>query len=152
MSRPFRLLQVDHTGITVRDLDASLAFWCEVLGFELLYRAHRAGDFAAGVVGVPGAEILIAVVQGFGHKIELLQYLAPADRAAHAPRPCDLGSLHLCFIVDDLDAARETLAARSWTMDGTPRVMEGGTRPGARLVYLRDPDGTTIELVQLAAA
>ena len=152
MSRAFRLLQVDHTGITVRDLDASLAFWCDVMGFALLYRAHRTGVFAAGVVGVPGAEILIAVVEGFGHKLELLQYLAPADRAAYAPRPCDLGSLHLCFVVDDLDAAQDALAARSWTVGGAPQIMDGGSRPGARLVYLRDPDGTTIELVQTATA
>lgn len=148
MSRPFRLLKVDHTGITVRDLEASLAFWCDVLGFERLHRARREGNFASGVTGVVGADILIAVVAGFGHKIELLQYVAPADRVAFAPRPCDVGSLHLAFDVDDLDAALETLEARGWLVDGAPQAIEGGSRDGTRLVYIRDPDGTTIELMQ----
>lgn len=148
MNAPLRLLRVDHTGITVRDIEASLAFWCDVLGFDLLHRARREGQFASGVTGVAGADILIAVVEGFGHKIELLQYLAPEERAAYAPRPCDVGSLHLAFDVVDLDEALETLAARGCRPDGTPQAIEGGSRAGTRLVYLRDPDGTTIELMQ----
>ena len=77
---PFRVIAADHTGITVTNIERSLAFWRDVLGFELSHRAHHAGDLASKVTGVPGAEILIAVLKAPGHKIELLEYLAPADR------------------------------------------------------------------------
>ena len=56
------------------------------------------------ITGVPGAEISIAVLKGYGHKIELLEYLAPSDRKQVALRPCDVGSVHVAFTVDDLDA------------------------------------------------
>ena len=144
----FSILASHHTGITVRDMDASLAFWRNVMGFPLLYRATRVGRFAAEVTGVPLAEIDIAVLQAPGHKIELLHYRAPADRAHLRPRPCDLGSLHLAFDVDDLDAAVAAVSAHDWVMAGEPQVVEGGSRAGTRLVYLSDPDGTTIELMQ----
>jgi catechol 2,3-dioxygenase-like lactoylglutathione lyase family enzyme len=148
MTIPFKILQADHTGITVRDLDASLAFWHDVLGFKLMYRARRSGAFAEQVTGVPGAEIEIAVLLAPGHKIELLHYLAPADRAHLKPRPCDVGSLHLALDVDDLDGAVRHIATVGWSAAGTPQTIEGGARNGTRVVYLRDPDGTTIELMQ----
>ena len=57
MSAPFKILQAHHTGVTVRDIDASLAFFVGVLGFTLQYRARRTGSFAEEVTGVPEAEI-----------------------------------------------------------------------------------------------
>lgn len=148
MSRPFHLLGVDHTGITVRDLEAAIDLWCGCLGFELLYRGRRDGTFATQVTGVPGADILIAVLQGPGHRIELLQYAAPTDRDTLRPRPCDLGSVHVALYVDDLDTAAEALVARGWVRAGTPQTIDVGPTAGKRLVYLADAEGTTIELMQ----
>ena len=148
MSTPFKILQADHTGITVRDLEASLAFWQDVLGFRLQYRARRTGSFAEEVTGVPEAEIEIAVLLAPGHHIELLQYLAPGDRQHLRPRACDVGSLHIAFHVDDLDAALAHIAAHGWAPVGCPQTIAGGARAGTRVVYIRDPDGTTLELMQ----
>jgi len=77
---PFRILAAAHTGITVSNLERSLAFWRDVLGFQLSHRAHQMDELAAEITGVPGAEILIAVVKAPGHKIELLEYRAPENR------------------------------------------------------------------------
>ena len=77
---PFRIIAADHTGFTVSNLERSLAFWQDVLGFELSHRAHQTGDLASEITGVPGAEISIAVLKAPGHKIELLEYHAPPDR------------------------------------------------------------------------
>ena len=148
MSASFKILQSDHTGITVRDLEASLAFWQGVLGLRLLYRARRTGCFAEAVTGVPEAEIEIAVLLAPGHKIELLQYYAPNERQHLKPRSCDIGSVHVAFDVDDIEAAIAAIAASGWTAVGQPQVIAGGTRSGTRVVYVRDPDGSTIELMQ----
>ena len=56
---PFRILAADHTGITVSDIERSLAFWRDVLGFELSHRAHQKGELAEQITGVFGAEILM---------------------------------------------------------------------------------------------
>jgi glyoxylase I family protein len=144
----FRIIAADHTGITVADLERSLAFWRDVLGFELSHRPHQTGELASEITGVPGAEISIAVLKGYGHKIELLEYLAPPERQRMEPRPCDVGSVHVAFTVDDLDAVLSTIAASGWKAVGHPQTLKSGPNAGKRVVYVRDPDGTTIEFMQ----
>jgi catechol 2,3-dioxygenase-like lactoylglutathione lyase family enzyme len=145
---PFQIIAADHTGITVSNLERSLAFWRDVLGFQLSHRPHQAGDLASEITGVPGAEISIAVLKGYGHKIELLEYLAPQDRKRVALRPCDIGSVHVAFRVDNLDAVLATIAASGWSAVGQPQTLTAGPNTGKRVVYVRDPDGTTIEFMQ----
>jgi catechol 2,3-dioxygenase-like lactoylglutathione lyase family enzyme len=142
------VITADHTGITVSNLEQSLAFWRDVLGFELSHRAHHRGELASEVTGVPGAEILIAVLKGFGHKIELLEYLAPAGRKHVQAQPCDVGSVHVAFTVKDLDAVLRMMAASQWKPAGEPQTLKSGPNAGKRVIYVRDPDGTTIELMQ----
>jgi catechol 2,3-dioxygenase-like lactoylglutathione lyase family enzyme len=149
---PFRVLATDHTGFTVANIDRSLAFWRDVLGFELSHRAHHTGELAGEVTGVPGAEISIAVLKAPGHRIELLEYLAPADRKRGDLKPCDVGSVHVALTVDNLDAVLNTIAASGWRAAGKPQILKTGPNAGKRIVYVRDPDGTTIEFMQLPSA
>jgi glyoxylase I family protein len=148
----FKILAADHTGITVSDLERSLEFWCDVLGFELSHRAHQKGELAEKITGVAGAEILIAVVKAPGHKIELLEYRAPADRKKLDARPCDVGSVHVALIVDNLGMVLEKIAASGWKAAGKPQTLTVGPNAGKRVIYVRDPDGTTIEFMQMPAS
>lgn len=145
----FHIISADHTGITVSNLERSLAFWRDVLGFELSHTAHQTGELAEEITGVAGAEIKLAVLKApGGHKIELLEYLAPPDRKQVAVRPCEVGSLHVALIVNDLDAVLERIAASGWKPAGKPQTLKTGPNAGKRVVYVRDPDGTTIEFMQ----
>ena len=147
-NKPFRIISADHTGITVANLERSLSFWRDVLGFELSHRPHQTGNLASEITGVPGAEISIAVLKGYGHKVELLEYLAPADRKRANLRPCDVGSVHVALTVDNLDAVLEKIAASGWRAAGKPQTLKSGPNAGKRVVYVHDPDGTTIEFMQ----
>jgi catechol 2,3-dioxygenase-like lactoylglutathione lyase family enzyme len=149
----FRILAADHTGITVSDVERSLLFWRDVLGFELSHRAHQTGELAEQITGVAGAEILIAVVKAPGHKIELLEYRAPADRRNQSDlRSCDLGHVHVALTVDNLDDVLETIAASGWKAAGSPQTLTAGPNAGKRVIYVRDPDGTTIEFMQVGGS
>jgi glyoxylase I family protein len=148
MSTAFQIIATDHTGFTVANIDRSLAFWQDVLGFALSHRAHHTGDLASEVTGVPGAEITIAVLKAPGHRIELLEYHAPSDRKHVDLRPCDIGSSHVAFTVDDLDAVLDAIAASGWKAAGKPQTLQSGPNAGKRVIYVRDPDGTTIEFMQ----
>ena len=147
----FKVLAADHTGITVSNLERSLAFWRDVLGFELSHTAHQTGAMAKEITGVAGAEIKLGVLRApGGHKIELLEYLAPPDRKRHVDlRPCDIGSVHVALLVDDLDAVLDRIAASGWIAAGEPQTLTSGPNAGKRVVYVRDPDGTTIEFMEM---
>src|SRR5437660_8116555 len=148
---PFRVLAADHTGITVSNLERALAFWRDVLGFELSHTAHQTGELAREITGVAGAEIKLAVLRApGGHKIELLEYVAPPDRKKDVDlRPCDVGSVHVALLVDDLDAVLEKISASGWKSAGKPQTLTIGPNAGKRVVYVRDPDGTTIEFMEM---
>jgi catechol 2,3-dioxygenase-like lactoylglutathione lyase family enzyme len=147
----FRITAADHTGITVSNLERSLHFWQNVLGFEFSHRAHQSGEMASEITGVTSAEIKLAVVKApGGHKIELLEYLAPPDRKQHVDlRPCDVGSVHVALAVDNLDAVLEKIAASGWKAAGKPQTLKTGPNADKRVVYVRDPDGTTVEFMQM---
>lgn len=147
----FRIIAADHTGITVSNLERSLAFWRDVLGFEFSHSTHQKGEIAEQITGVKGAELKLAVVKTpSGHKIELLEYLAPADRKKDSDlRPCDVGHVHVALVVDDLDAVLEKIAASGWKAAGEPQSLTSGPNAGKRVIYVRDPDGTTIEFMQM---
>jgi len=145
-----RILAADHTGITVSNLERSLKFWRDVLGFELSHTAHQTGEMANEITGVQGAEIKLAVVKApGGHKIELLEYLAPVERKWNVNlRPCDVGFVHVALIVDDLDAILSAINASGWKAAGKPQTLRSGPNAGKQVVYVRDPDGITIEFMQ----
>jgi len=148
----FRIIAADHTGITVSNLERSLVFWRDVLGFEYSHSAHQSGEMAEQITGVKGAELKLAVVKSpSGHKIELLEYLSPPGRKKDLDlQPCDVGHVHVALTVENLAALLETIEASGWKAPGKPQTLKTGPNAGKRVVYVRDPDGTTIEFMQLA--
>jgi catechol 2,3-dioxygenase-like lactoylglutathione lyase family enzyme len=147
----FRIIGADHTGITVSNLESSLMFWRDVLGFEFSHNTHQSGEIAEQITGVKGAELKLAVVKTpGGHKIELLEYLAPAHRKQRAEcRPCDVGHVHVALTVENLEPLLGKIAMSGWKAAGKPQTLQSGPNAGKRVIYVRDPDGMTIEFMEL---
>jgi lactoylglutathione lyase len=146
--------RLDHTGFTVSDLDRSVAFYRDLLGCEVLATQEKQGGYLAAIVGYPDAHVRMAHlrVPGSAHVIELFQYLAPPGGKAEV-EPRNVGSSHLSFIVDDLAALYDSLVARGVTSFVSPPVeVDTGINRGGRALYLRDPDGITVELFQPPSA
>lgn len=144
----FTISATNHTSFTVSDLDRSLAFFCDVLGFELLNRSRRDPEFIARVVAIPGADIEVAYVQAPGHRIELIEYSGPEGRRHLDSRPCDTGFAHVAFDVDDIDAAILASKAVGVYALGPVQDLDRGPNSGGRVVYTRDADGITVEFIQ----
>jgi catechol 2,3-dioxygenase-like lactoylglutathione lyase family enzyme len=88
----FKVLATNHTSFTVSDLDRSVAFFRDVLGFEVTSKAPRNPDVVSRVTGIPGTRMMIAYVRGAGHSLELIQYLGPEEgRGRVRALPCDKG-------------------------------------------------------------
>lgn len=144
----FRILGTNHTSFTVSDLDRTLAFFGEGLGFAVTSRAPRSKDAIETITGVDGAAVMIAYVQGPGHRLEFIEYRGPADRERVKPRPCDVGFAHVAYDVDDIDAAIAMAARYDVHPINPPFVVDDGPNRGGKAAYLRDPDGITVEFIQ----
>jgi catechol 2,3-dioxygenase-like lactoylglutathione lyase family enzyme len=146
---PLRITATAHTGVTVSDIDRSIAFYRDVLGFPVSDKIDCRGKLFAQVTGVPGAEIVIAYVEAPGHTLELLQYTSPADRGRATGRPCDPGALHLAFRVKDIESVIDAVKNAEVVPVSPlmPEVTEGPAK-GLKAVYTRDPDGVVIEFME----
>ena len=106
---------------------------------------------AEEITGVKGAELKLAVVKApGGHKIELLEYLAPGNHEKdNHLRPCDVGHVHIALTVENLQPLLENIAASGWNAAGKPQTLTKGPNAGKRIIYVRDADGTTIEFMEV---
>jgi glyoxylase I family protein len=138
----------NHTGITVADIDGAIAFWRDVMGFDVSPKRRRGGPIFERITGVPGAEIDIAYVSVPGHTIELLSFASPADQVRSKLRPCDPGFVHFCFTVDDIDAVVRAVKLGGFEPVDEIQTVIDGPRKGARAIYTRSPDGVFIEFIQ----
>jgi catechol 2,3-dioxygenase-like lactoylglutathione lyase family enzyme len=146
---------IHHTGYTVSDLDRSLDFYVGKLGCEVVATQEKKGGYLAAIVGYPDAHVRMAHLRapgGGAHVIELFEYLSPqGERAEVAPR--NVGASHVCFLVDDLPGVYEELRAKGVdTFVSPPVEVDTGINRGGYGLYLRDPDGITIELFQPPAS
>ena len=135
-------------GICVADLERSLRFYCDGLGFSERGRLDVAGPEASTLLGLPDAKLRAVYLERDGTRIELLWFAAPSAAAAPpAPRPVNQpGLTHLSFRVADLDATLAALTAAGGVALPETRIHNPAFRSGA--VFLTDPDGTRIELVE----
>ena len=140
---------VHHIGVTVADMDRAVAFWERLLGSPARGRAMLDGPNVGTMVGYPGVRIERSWVDlPGGVALELLQYL-DRDEAPYDPGTAHPGNVHVCLHVDDMDGARaHAVESGARPVSDHPIDVAAGPLAGARLQYLRDPDGVTIELFQ----
>lgn len=145
---------IDHIGITVPDLEEAEAFFVDVLGCEVVYRAtppidESVRDWMAQNLGVhPDSTMrLVKMRCGPTTNVELLDYDDPTQTHEH-PKNSDAGATHLCFQVGDMDAAVSYLdAIEGVEIQGEPRTAKEGPEEGQTFVYFRAPWGLQLELI-----
>jgi catechol 2,3-dioxygenase-like lactoylglutathione lyase family enzyme len=138
-----------HTGLTISDLDRSLRFWRDAMGMTVVVDQEKKGGYLEAIVGEPGAHVrMVHLAFGdTGPRIELFEYITPAG-GRHVSRPADVGFGHVCVACDDLEERLDRLVAAGGTPLSGPVEIDTGANRGGRGVYLRDPDGHMVELLE----
>ncbi|SDU63397.1 VOC family protein [Jiangella alkaliphila] len=139
--------QIHHLGLTVGDVDRSVEFYTTLFGMEETTRGVADVAYVSAGVGVPNSKLVIAMLRGETMRLELIQYAREAGNDS-APRNNDIGAAHVCFPVEDIDATYSEFVAKGVEFIAPPSPSLGeGT---SRFAYLRDPDGITVEILQLS--
>jgi catechol 2,3-dioxygenase-like lactoylglutathione lyase family enzyme len=134
----------NHIGLTVTDLDASTAFYCDVVGMEIERRYPVADDaWFKTLTENPKAVVEAVMLRLDSLRLQLVRYHegGASGGTGHAA----VGGVHLCFEVDDVDASHIALAASGLYHVG-PIVRREPY--GGRSFYVNDPDGVPVELEQ----
>jgi len=136
----------DHVGITVEDLDSATAFFVG-LGLEVEGRMAMEGEFVDTVIGIPSSrsEIVMLRPPGGGTGLELSRFIEPT----HEPGSPDamsttLGLRNVAFVVEDIDADVDRLAADGYGLVGGIGQYENMWR----MAYVRGPEGIIVAPAQ----
>lgn len=132
-------MRYDHSAVTVRDLDASLAYYRDALGLTAGSR-ERDGTRTTVPLRLPDGALW------------RLEEHRGVERHPASARPCDPGFAHLCLYVDDAEQLLARLHAGGFGSRGPVVHIERGPFAGAAAVYTTDPDGFVVELFQRPAA
>jgi lactoylglutathione lyase len=140
---------VSHFGIQVADLERSVAFYGDLLGLELVARWVRDQEYIQELVGYPGVELNVAVFRLPLSDVflEVLEYRNVAKEAVD-PSTANPGTAHFCLYVEDLDAFHERLSEAGVTFVSSVKSPNVGPNKGGKAVYMIDPDGIRVELVE----
>jgi catechol 2,3-dioxygenase len=119
-------VRIGHVHLKVADLDRALAFYCDVLGFELMQRMGRQAAFVSA--------------GGYHHHIGLNTW---ESAGGVPPPPGTTGLYHLAILYPDRRSLADALARL--VRAGVP--LDGAADHGvSEALYLRDPDGNGVEL------
>jgi catechol 2,3-dioxygenase-like lactoylglutathione lyase family enzyme len=143
---------VDAVGMTVSDMDRSVAFFTSVLTFEKVSDVELTGEQYERLQGVFGLRMRVVRLRLGDEQIELTEYLTPRGRPiADDSRSNDQWFQHVAIIVSDMDAAYARLRQH--------RVAHASPEPqrlpdwnpnagGIKAFYFKDPDGHPLEILQ----
>lgn len=139
---------IHHTAISTGDIQRSLRFYRDLLGFEEVFSF----DWEVGtesideIVGLKDSSSQVVMLKAGNACVELFQYATPKPRFAEPNRPvCDHGITHLCLQVEDIEKEYERLCDAGMTFHCPPQK----AGKGLRATYGRDPDGNVVELLQV---
>lgn len=141
-----------HVGITVKDLDASIRFYHDILGLEFSNEPTPWFDSPGlgPAVGVAGAALRQVSLLVGDTTLELLEYRSPPSETKKPLPSNNIGASHVAFLVDDIEATKYELEAKGITFFSGVNVVDEGVLAGWRWVYFADPDGYPLELVEVA--
>ena len=146
------VMAVESIGMTVSDMDRSVAFYSDVLAFKPISDVEVAGPEYDQLWGIFGVRARVVKMQLGEQQLELTQYVAPPDvRPIPVPSYCnDLWFQHFAIVVRDMEAA--------WAQLRKHHVRQISPRPqtipisnpaaaGIKAIKFRDPDGHNLELL-----
>lgn len=147
------LQEIIHVGLTVTDLDRSVAFYRDLLGLTYLGEMEMNGPETEQLFQRKGCKARVAYLNGSTElaapPVELIQFIGQ-DVKNQTGDLFRTSISELCFATDDIDRDYTRLKAVGVDFLSEPQSFDA-TRYGfgkSRAVYLKDPDGIILELLQ----
>lgn len=146
-----QISKVDAIGITVKEMNRSLKFYTEVLGFKKISDTEFAGEHYEKLKGIFGLHIRVARLQLGDEFIELTDYLTTGGRSIPEDQKSnDLSFQHIAIVVSDMDRAFQQVKKFNVEFVSTAPQTLPKSIPGAegiKAFYFHDPDNHNLELI-----
>ena len=142
------ILRVGHIGLCVSDMASALHFYSDLLGFRPLTRVEVRDEMSAALLRLPEVDQETVFVERDGVRLALFCFRKPGTLGDGEPREMNrTGMAALMLRVDDLDATLAELRESGVRVLGDTLIEHPDY--GSKLVFVCDPDGTLIELIEI---
>jgi catechol 2,3-dioxygenase-like lactoylglutathione lyase family enzyme len=144
------LKMVHHHGFTVSSIDESLKFYRDMLGLEVIRVSERSNlPSYDTILGYDNVKLTVALLRHPVNEflLELFEYVNPPSTKRELSNYF-IGSSHVAFEVDDIDAQYQTLTDAGYGAINPPVDIERDGKKVARALYALDPDGISVEIFQ----
>ena len=136
---------IRHFGIVVRNLDESLLFYKDLIGFTIFKEMNESGKEISNFLGIKNVKVkTVKMKNSSGQMIELLYY-DNNDLYKNTIKINQIGPTHLALSVNDLDSIYNTFLNRGIKFISPPQITADKF---AKVAFCIAPEGTFIELVQ----
>lgn len=144
-----QITKAHHTGISVRSMVESTKFYKGLLGFEEVFSWNPQADYIGVLTGYPEVNLHATILKmpGVDVFLELLEY-ENVDTKVIDHGNANPGIAHIAFFVDDVDAWHLILTNKGVKSVSKPVTPTIGPNKGGRAIYMIDPDGVRVELIQ----
>lgn len=145
-----KVLNVNHVGITVKNLKESIRFYSDVMGFKLVEDISEPVDDPAEsimCIAKEGARYRMATMEICdGKLLEMMEFESPESEVEKPVITSSYGATHMSYDVDDVDEWVEKLRAGGYNVHAEPLLWETdhGT---AKWCVFKDINGISIELI-----
>ena len=142
-----KITEIRHVGIVVNNLQKSLKFFINVLGFKVFKKMKEKGEYIDTILNLKKADVITCKIKApDGSLIELLKFknyrkLDDSKKTIHSN-----GLKHIAFTVKDLDKVFKFFQKKKIKFFSAPQVSPDGS---AKVVFCRGPENLIIELVEV---
>lgn len=138
---------IRHTGLVVVDLERSLRFWCDAMGFVISRQMEESGPHIDAMLGLKDVRLTTAKLAApDGNLLELLCFHSHPDKPQWEGKPYSTGFTHIALTVKDLDDTLRRLEQFGVTTPAEPQFSPDGL---VRVIYATGPEGMLLELVEI---
>jgi len=138
-----------HVGLHVTDLKRSEQFYVGIVGFEPLFSWNPRAPYINQLTGYVDVDLHATILQlpGTSTSLEIMEY-RNVDQIPARAADAQPGTAHLAFYVDDLESIYAQWTSRGVRAVSAPVTPTIGPNEGGRVVYMLDPDGYRLELIE----
>ncbi len=117
---------IRHTGIVVKDLEKSLLFYRDMLGFQIIRKMEESGKYLETILALEGVKVTtVKMTAPDKQMIELLKYHSHPEKE-DVRKLCEIGISHIAFTVNDLDSEYERFRNKGVEFSSPPQLSPDG--------------------------
>lgn len=136
-----------HIGLTVADLERSMAFYREAVGMELEYRSVVASEAFDKLIAIDGIHIQFCYLTLGDFRLQLIEYISGGSATSLPLGHNKVGNPHISLWIDDIDGHYARLQGLGVNITSEILTQESADIC-ARTFYFTDPDGVQVEFCQ----